>query len=64
MRQQDLAKQLDAQIKWKQDEERAERQDKHFTERFEQLQLAEAYISTTRITSSGLHIVDFFSIAA
>ncbi|CAF0963041.1 unnamed protein product [Adineta ricciae] len=42
VRQQDLAKQLDAQIKWKQDEERAERQDKHFTERFEQLQLAEA----------------------
>jgi hypothetical protein len=44
VRQQDLAKQLDAQIKWKHDEERAEKQDKNFIERFEQMQLAEAYV--------------------
>lgn len=42
MRQQDLAKQLETQIKWKQDEERIERQDKNFVERLEQIQLAEA----------------------
>ncbi len=42
VRQQDLAKQLDAQIKWKQDEERSEKQDKNFVERLEQIQLAEA----------------------
>ncbi|CAF1042699.1 unnamed protein product [Adineta steineri] len=42
VRQQDLAKQLDAQIKWKQDEDRAERHDKNLSERFEQMQLAEA----------------------
>ncbi len=44
IRQQDLAKQLDAQIQWKQDEERAERQEKNFVERLEQIQLAEAYV--------------------
>ncbi|CAF0813889.1 unnamed protein product [Rotaria sordida] len=42
IRQQDLAKQLDAQIKWKHDEEHAEKQDKNFVERLEQIQLAEA----------------------
>ncbi len=51
IRQQDLAKQLDAQIKWKQEEERAEKQDKNFVERLEQIQLAEAYISTESSTS-------------
>jgi len=44
IRQQDLAKQLDAQIRWKEDEERAEKQDKDFVERMEQIQLAEAYV--------------------
>ena len=42
VRQQDLAKQLEAQIKWKQDEERAEKQEKNFVERLEQIQLAES----------------------
>ncbi len=51
IRQQDLAKQLDAQIKWKQEEERAEKQDKNFVERLEQIQLAEAYIPTKSSTS-------------
>ena len=46
LRQQDLAKQLEAQIKWKQDEQRAERQEKDFVERVEQIQLAEAYVHT------------------
>lgn len=42
VRQQDLARQLDAQIKWKNDEQKAEKQDKDFVERIEQIQLAEA----------------------
>ncbi|CAF4291481.1 unnamed protein product [Rotaria socialis] len=42
VRQQDLAKQLEAQIKWKHDEDHAEKQDKNFVERLEQIQLAEA----------------------
>ncbi len=54
IRQQDLAKQLDAQIKWKQEEERAEKQDKNFVERLEQIQLAEAYIPTKSSTSISL----------
>ena len=44
VRQQDLAKQLEAQMKWKTDEQRAEKQDKDFVERIEQIQLAEAYV--------------------
>ena len=44
LRQQDLAKHLEAQIKWKQDEQRAEKHEKDFVERVEQIQLAEAYV--------------------
>jgi hypothetical protein len=50
IRQQDLAKQLDAQIRWKQDEERTEKQEKDFVERLEQIQLAEAYVQKQKIS--------------
>lgn len=42
IRRHDLARQLEAQIKWRTDEQRAERNDKDFSERLEQIQLAES----------------------
>ncbi|CAF1282917.1 unnamed protein product, partial [Didymodactylos carnosus] len=45
IRQQDLANHLEAQIKWKQQEETSRKQDKDFIERMEQIQLAEQLAS-------------------
>ena len=42
LRQLDLARQLEAQIKSKHDEQSSERQDRGFMERLEQIQLAES----------------------
>ena len=44
LRQQDFARQLEAQIKSKQDEQRSEKRDKDFIERLEQIQLAESSV--------------------
>lgn len=49
VRQQDLARQLEAQIKWRNEEENAEKQEKNFVERLEQIQLAEAYVRKRKI---------------
>ncbi|CAF0727510.1 unnamed protein product [Didymodactylos carnosus] len=48
IRQQDLANHLEAQIKWKQQEETSRKQDKDFIERLEQIQLAEQYKNHTK----------------
>lgn len=44
IRQQDFSKQLEAQIKAKKDEQRAEREDRDFVERLEQIQLAQSFV--------------------
>ncbi|UJR09964.1 hypothetical protein I4U23_014188 [Adineta vaga] len=42
LKQQDFARQIEAQMKWRHEEQRAEKLDKDFTERLEQIQLAES----------------------
>ncbi|CAF1656507.1 unnamed protein product, partial [Adineta ricciae] len=42
LKQQDFARQIEAQIKWRQEEQQTEKLDKDFSERLEQIQLAES----------------------
>lgn len=58
LRQHDFARQLEAQIKSKQEEQRSEKRDKDFIERLEQIQLAESFVfySLSRNVLRSIHL--------